>query len=375
MILRGSLTAVELRTRGCRGTTSAQQNLMVGVDTMKHKTINLLLYGGIAAVILAWTVPRANADSHPILVERIVAQINNKIITQRMYDAERQKLRTELAQKYSGAKLQEQYLAHSKNLLRDMIDQDLLVQKAKDDDISVETDLIRRLDQIRQENNLPSLEALQQAVEKGGMNWEDFKNQIRRQLLTQEVISRELGSRIIISRAEAQKFFEAHEKEFDSPPGVHLAEILISTDKHSPEEAEKLANKALADIQDGAHFSEVAKKYSDAPSASDGGDVGFFKAGTIAPAIASAIANVDVGEVSPIIKTQYGYMIFKVLERRVGTTPTFDQVRNQVMNYLYGEKIRDSLRGFLTTLREQSSIRLAPGFVDTGAPPGGDRSD
>ncbi len=342
---------------------------------MKCKTFNLLLCGVIAAITLAWTVPRTNADSHPILVERIVAQINNKIITQRMYDGERQKLHTELAQQYSGAKLQEEFLAHTKNLLRDMIDQDLLVQKAKDDDISVETDLIKRLDEIRQQNNLPSLEALQQAVEKSGMNWEDFKNQIRRSLLEQQVISRDVGSRIIISRAEARKFFEDHTKMFDSPPGVHLAEILISTDKHSPEEAEKLAKKAMADIQDGAHFSNVAKKYSDAPSASDGGDVGFFKTGTIAPAIASAITNVDVGEVSPIIKTQYGYMIFKVLERRVGKSPTFDQVQNQVMNYLYGEKIRGSLRGFLTTLREQSSIRLAPGFVDTGAPPGGDRSD
>lgn len=342
---------------------------------MKGKTINLLIYWGIIATVLASAVPRADGRSRPVLVERIIARVNNKIITQRQYDKDRATLHSQLAQQYSGAKLEQEFKTQSKNLLRDMIDQDLMVQKAKDDDISVETDLIKRLDEIRQQYNLPSLDALQKAVEKEGVDWEDFKDQIKRNLLMRRVISREVGSRIIISRADARKYFDAHRKEFDSPPGVHLAEILISTEKHSPHEAEELAKKALAEIQNGTRFSDVAKKYSDAPSAKEGGDVGFFKAGTIAPAISSAIANVDAGEVSPIVKTKYGYMIFDVLEKRVGKNPTFEQVSNQVMNYLYEQKIQGALRGFLTTLRKQSSIRLAPGFVDTGAPPGGDRSD
>lgn len=341
---------------------------------MARKSFKSLIWWGLMGAMIAWAAPRANADSRPILVERIIARINNKIITQRQYDAERQKLHAELAQKYSGITLEQQFQVHGKNLLRDMIDQDLLVQKAKDDDISVETDVIKRLDEIRQQYNLPTLQALQQAVENSGMDWEDFKDHIKRQLLTQKVISREVGSRIILSRADARKYFEAHKKEFDSPPGVHLAEILISTEKHSPEQAEKLAKEAMAEIQNGAKFEDVAKKYSDAPSAKEGGDIGFFKAGTIAPNIAAAIANVDAGEVSKIIKTQYGYMIFDVLEKRVGETPTFDQVSNQVMNYLYETRIQGALRGFLTTLRKESYIRLAPGFVDTGAPPGYDES-
>lgn len=340
---------------------------------MIGKTIKPLVYCGLLAATVAWLAPQANA-ARAILVERIIARINNKIITQREYDKELQTLHEQLAQQYSGAKLEQEFKIQSKNMLRDMIDQDLLVQKAKDDDISVETDVIKSLDQIRQQYNLPSLEALQQAVEKDGMNWEDFKNRIRRKLLQQKVISQEVGSRIMLTRADAQKYFEAHKKQFDSPPGVHLAEILISTDKHSPAEADKLAKKALSEIQNGARFSDVAKEYSDAPSAKDGGDVGFFKAGTIAPDIAKAISNVDTGDVSGIIKTQYGYMIFKVLEKRVGNAPTFDQVANQVMNYLYDQKIQDSLRGFLTTLRKESYIRLAPGFVDTGAPAGYDES-
>ncbi|HET7216137.1 MAG TPA: peptidyl-prolyl cis-trans isomerase [Terriglobia bacterium] len=340
---------------------------------MPRKTINFLICLGLAALAIWVAIPRAGAST--LLVERIIARINNKIITQRQYDKERDKLHAQLAQQYSGQKLDQEFNDRSKNLLRDMIDSDLMVQKANDDDINVDTDVIKRLDEIRQQYNLKSLQALQDAVEKDGMNWEDFKDQIKRQLLMQQVISREVGSRIILTRADAQKYFDAHKKEFDSPPGVHLAEIMVSTEKHTPAEAEKLAKKAQTEIQNGARFSDVAKELSDSPSAKEGGDVGFFKQGTISEAIAADITKVDVGDVTPIIKTQYGYMIFKVLEKRTGQHPTFDQVSNQVMNYLYDQRVQGAMRGFLTQLRNESSIRLAPGFTDTGAPAGGDQSD
>ena len=341
------------------------------MKVMPRKTFNLLMCLGLAALAIPAVMPGANT----LLVERIIARINNKIITQRQYDKERDKLHAQLAQQLSGQKLEQEFNDRSKNLLRDMIDSDLMVQKANDDDINVDTDVIKRLDEIRQQYNLKSLQDLQDAVEKDGMNWEDFKDQIKRQLLMQQVISREVGARIILTRADAQKYFNAHKQEFDSPPGVHLAEIMISTEKHTPAEADKLAKKALSEIQNGARFSDVAKELSDSASAKEGGDVGFFKQGTISEEIANDIAKVDIGEVTPIIKTQYGYMIFKVLEKRTGQHPTFDQVSNQVMNYLYDQRVQGAMRGFLTQLRNDSSIRLAPGFTDTGAPPGGDQSD
>ncbi len=339
---------------------------------MTRKTVNILICLVLAVLAMPAAVPTANAKT--VLVERIIARINNKIITQREYDKEREKLHAQLAQQLSGQKLEEEFNQKSKDLLRDMIDQDLMVQKANDDDIKVDTDVIKHLDQIRQQYNLKSLQALQDAVEKDGMNWEDFKDQIKRQLLMQQVISREVGSRIIMTRADAQKYFEAHKEQFDSPPGVHLAEIMVSTEKHTPAEAEKLAKKAQTELQSGARFPDVAKELSDSASAKEGGDVGFFKQGTISDAIAKDIAKVDVGDITPIIKTQYGYMIFKVLERRVGQHPTFDQISTQVMNYLYDQRVQNGMRGFLTDLRKESYIRLAPGFVDTGAPPGGDES-
>jgi peptidyl-prolyl cis-trans isomerase SurA len=340
---------------------------------MPKKTFNLLMCLGLAALAVAAALPGASAKT--VLVERIIARVNNKIITQRQYDKQRDDLHAKLTQQYSGQQLTQEFDQQSKNLLRDMIDQDLIVQKANDDDINVDTDVIKHLDEIRQQYHLKSLQDLQDAVEKDGMNWEDFKDQIKKQLQMQKVIAQEVGSRIMLTRADARKYFDAHKNDFDSPPGVHLAEIMISSEKHTPAEAEKLAKKAQTEIQNGSRFSDVAKELSDSSSAKEGGDVGFFKQGTISDAIAKDIAKVDVGEVTPIIKTQYGYMIFKVLEKRTGQHPSFDQIADQVMNYLYDQKVQEGLRPFLTKLRNESSIRLAPGFTDSGAPPGGDISD
>lgn len=301
------------------------------------------------------------------VVERIIARVNNEIVTQRMFEREKQKLRTQLAQDYSGAELETQLREQSKNLLRDLIDQALMVQKAKDLDINVETDLVKRLDEIRKQSNLNGLEDLQKEVEKQGLIWEDFKDQIRRNMLMREVISREVGRTIVVSREDARKYYETHKNEFKSPGGVHLAEILVSTEKRKPEEAEKRSKEALAELKGGARFAEVAKKYSDDASANDGGDVGFFKDGTLAPALAQVLAKLDVGDNSELVQTKFGYTLIKLLERWNPGIPTFDQIEQRVEEMLYNQEMQPALRKFLVTLRKESYIFLAPGYVDSGA--------
>jgi peptidyl-prolyl cis-trans isomerase SurA len=301
------------------------------------------------------------------IVERIIARVNNEIITQRQFDRDRQQLRARLAGDYSGVELEVQVREQSKNLLRDMIDQDLMVQKAKDLDVNVETEVVKQLDEMRKKYNLASLEEFEKEAEKQGISWEDFKDNIRRDLLMREVIGREVGSRIIVAHEDARKYFNEHKQEFASPEGVHLAEILISPDKHNPQEVEQRTKEALAEIKAGQRFLEVAKKYSDDPNASEGGDVGFFKTGTLAPEIEEAIKKLDTGDTSGSFKTKHGPMIVKVLERRKAGIPNFEDVEQQVMNRIYDQKIQSSLRQYLAKLRKESYIYLAPGFVDTGA--------
>lgn len=322
----------------------------------------------ILAIILGIVAVPPSAFCRRELIDRIIARVNEEIITQRQYDAEKEKLRAQLTQQYSGQELEAQYQAAVKDLLRDMIDQDLLVQKAKDLNINVETDLVQRLDQIRKQMGLASIQDLENEVEKQGLIWEDFQNNIRRRILTQRVIEQQVGSRIMVTQAEARKYFEEHRKDFSSPAGVELAEIQISNSKWGEDTASQRAKSALSMIQAGAKWPDVVKKYSDGPNANSGGDVGFFPNGSLLPEISKAIQNLDPNDTSGIIQTQSGYLIVKLLQRRSAGAPKFEEVEQQVDNALYEQKMQPALRDYLTTLRKESYIYLAPGFVDAGAP-------
>src|SRR5436853_5101039 len=129
-------------------------------------------------------------------VEEIIARVNNEIITRSEYDKARQtaeeEAKSECQNRCTPEQLQIAIEDRQKHTLRELVDQSLLVQRAKDMGVSVEPELIKRLDAIRTQNNLPSMEELEKAVSgQPGMNWEDFKNNIRNTLLTQRVISSE----------------------------------------------------------------------------------------------------------------------------------------------------------------------------------------
>jgi len=325
------------------------------------RIISILACAIVAATFTAPPAPAAH------VVERIIARVNAEIITQRQFERERDKLRDELSQQYSGAELDAKLNDESKNLLRNLIDQSLMVQKAKDEDINVETDIVKRLDQMRKQDNLATIEDMQKAAEEQGINWEDFKDQIRRQLLMQEVIQRDIGSRIIVTRQEELKYYNDHKDDFQSEGVIHLAEILISTEKYKPDEAEKRAKAAEAELKGGARFNDVAKKYSDGPDAEQGGDIGVMKTPTIAPTIAAALAKLETNEYTDPIQTENGYMILRLLERFSPGIPKFEEAEQRVQETIYSQRMVPKFREFATQLRKDSYIFLAPGYTDTGA--------
>ena len=335
----------------------------------KRRNRTLIRAAAVAFAVMAGAMAAARpARAARKVVERIIARVNSEIVTQRQFERERDKLRAQLAEQFTGAELEAKVREGSKDMLRDLIDRALMVQKAKDLDINVETDVIKRLEEIRKSMNVDSLEDLQKGAEKNGINWEDFKEDIRRGLLMREVIGREVGRSIIVSREDARKYFDGHKEEFASPGGVFLAQILISNEKHKADEAEKRSKEALAELKAGQKWSAVVKKYSDdTGTVDDGGSIGFMKDGTLAPALNEAIAKLEVNETSDAIPIKTGFIILKVMDRRRPGTPSFDEVEGRVIEFLYNQKMQPALRDYLVNLRKESYIFLAPGYVDTGA--------
>jgi len=201
-----------------------------------------------------------------------------------------------------------------KNTLRDLIDQSLLVQRGKDMGVNVEPEVIKRLDQLRQQNKIDSMEDLEKAVTAQGSNWEDFKNNIRNGILTQRVIGSEVGSHITIGKAEVEKYYNEHKKEFVRPEQVALREIEVSTEGKKDEELPELKKKAetaLKRVKDGEDFGEIAKRFSDSSTAKQGGFLGVYKRGELSKALEDLVFKMKKNELTDVMDTKQGYWFCK----------------------------------------------------------------
>ena len=195
--------------------------------------------------------------------------------------------------------------------LKDLIDQSLLVQRGKDMGISVETDVIKRLDQIRIQNNLSSMEDLEKAVSSHGLNWEDFKDNIRKSILTQKVISQEVGSHITIGKEDVAKYYDEHKSEFVRPEQVALREIEVSTEGKKDSELpdlKKKAETALKRVKDGEDFGEIAKRFSDGSTAKQGGFLGVYKRGELSKELEDTVFKMKKNDLTDVLDTKQGYL-------------------------------------------------------------------
>src|SRR6202046_2911671 len=327
---------------------------------------------GSAAIALA--VPLGlRAKAKGTVVEEIVARVNNDAITLSDMQKADQALHEEIAHDCQGCppdRVEEVYKDKQKDLLRDLIDQALLVERAKDMAVSVETDVIKRLDEMRKQNNIASMEDMEKEVEKQGMGWEDLKTQIRNSLLTQEVIRREVGSHINIPNDEVKKYYDEHQKDFVRPEQVVLAEIFLSTDGKSPEEmssVEKKAEDLRNRVVKGEEFSEIAKHFSEGSTAKDGGTLGTFERGQLDKQLEDVVFKMNKGQMTDVIQTKSGFEVLKVEAHFEAGLQPQDKVENEIMNRIYAQKMQPTMRDYLSQLREQSYVMVKPGYTDSAA--------
>jgi len=316
----------------------------------------------------------ARAQAKSVVVEEIIARVNNDVITMSDYQKADEQLREEVAHDCQGCpqdKLMAEFKEQQKDLLRGLIDQSLMVQRAKDMGISVESDVIKRLDDVRKQNQLASMEDLEKAVEGSGLAWEDYKTTIRNGLLTQEVVRREVGSHINIPGDEVKKYYDAHPQEFTRPEQVEISEIFLSTEGKSPEEIESVQKKAedlRNRVMKGDDFNEIAKRYSEGSTAKDqGGSLGTFKQSELAPQLEEVVFKMDKGQITDVIQTKTGFEILKVEAHFKAGLQPMDKVENEIMNRLYMQKMQPQMRDYLGQLREESYVMVKPGYTDTAA--------
>ena len=338
----------------------------------------------IFAVSFALLALALHADN---IVDEIIARVNDQIITRSDFEKAKATRMDELKQQFPSD-WQSKWPEAQKDLLRDLIDRQLLLEKGKELGITGETETIKRLNQMRQQMGLATMEDLENEAKKQGISFEDFKEQIRVGAVTEQVIGQEVGSKIHITSEEVQQFYKDHQKELEGPEAVSLSEILFSTqpkqkpdenakdkqDQQPPQEdpavlqaAEKKAQDAEQQLKNGADFAELAKKVSDAETASQGGVLGTFKRGELAKELEDKTFALKSGQVTEPIRTRQGFIILKVDDHHPAGVPPLSEVEKRIENAIYSQKVEPAARAYLEKLREQAYIDIKPGYTDAGA--------
>jgi len=219
------------------------------------------------------------------------------------------------------------------------------------------------------------MDELAEAAKGQGVQFEDFKQNMKNQILTQLVIRNEVQPKVQVTKEEERKYYAEHQKDFQHPERVRLSEILVSTDKVQPgdqagvAEVAQKAQQLLEQVRGGAAFDEIAKKGSDGPTAAQGGDLGYFKRGTLARELEEKTFAMKAGDASDVVRTKQGFLILKVTEHEQAGVPPLKDVEAEIGDTLYYQKLQPALREYLTKLREDAYIDVRPGYVDTGASP------
>ncbi len=289
-------------------------------------TLRLLRIPAAFVMVTALLAPSASAQARGAVpaspyggetVEDIVARINDQIITSSDYDRAMKELDQE--QKQHGASMQDISESH-KDLLRNLIDQQLWLSKGKELGITGETELVSRLNEIRKQYNLSTLEDLEKAAQEQGVSYEDFKANIRNGIITQTVMRQEVGNRISVTPGEVQRYFEAHKQDYAQQESVQLGEILVSVgpadapsdDPQKVAAAQAKANDIEAKLHAGGDFGQLARTFSDGTTATSGGELGSYKRGQLAKVFEDQVFDMKAGSYTEPIRTKQGFVIFKV---------------------------------------------------------------
>jgi peptidyl-prolyl cis-trans isomerase SurA len=329
-------------------------------------------------ILIAGTLPLFAADVR--VVEEIAAKVNGEIVTRGELAERRKEIENELRAKgVAGAQLDAAVKQQSAEVLENKIDELLLVQKAKDlPNISVDGDISRWVAGMQVAAKISDSDKFAEWVrQQFGVTLEDLKQRQKNSLLAERVVQSEVGSRINISEAERQKYYEEHKADFVREEQVFLSQIVISTDGKTPEqaaEAEKKAKQLVTRARQGDKFSELASGNSDdAATAANGGYVGApLKRADLRPEVANLVFTQKKGYVTDPIKIPAGFLILKVEERHEAGQATYEEVKDEIQGILAGPRMEPKVREYLTRLRQEAFLEIRDGYVDAGAAPGKD---
>ena len=286
----------------------------------------LVLFLALLGSAPSGAAPDERARSEPALLDRVVAVVNNEVITRLDLDEQMRVALQQLRRQNTPLPAQD---VLERQLLERLVTARVLVQTARETGLRVDdTQLQRSLERIAQENKLTP-EAFRKALEGDGVNFNRFRDELRNEILIARLKEREVDSKILITDAEIDNYLKNQQSQGGKDDEYSLAHILVMVpEQASPEQIQArraVAEKALSQLRGGADFRQVSAGVSDAPNALEGGPLGWRPSSRLPQIFVDGVKTLKVGDLSPVLRSANGFHILKLLDKRGNETPVIVQ--------------------------------------------------
>ncbi len=326
-------------------------------NLMRREKMKRICYRGVIVLTLVFGWVSTSAA----VVDRIVAIVNQEIITLSEVEKWSGPLQKEI-EAADRLEKREKVNEVSRKVLEKLVEEKLIDQEAKRAGIKVSTKEVEfALEEIKRQNG-SSQEEMENALTKEGLTLEAFKQQIEKRLLRDRLVSWSVKVEPKVGEKELLDFYQKNIDRYQSRLTYRPSHIFFVIPKEATSEEisgiRRKCQQVLEKIRKGEDFGEMAILYSQDASSKDRGDLGYFKKGELLPAFEREAIRLKVGEVSGIVRTQFGFHIIKLFDRKGGGPAPFEEVKEKVQADCYEKKMEKAFNEFLSKLREKSMIEM-----------------
>ena len=315
-----------------------------------------LWIAGLACILFIGWISSVTAA----VMDRILVVVNDKIITQSDFNNVFDPIKKRIESALSGAEREKTLRDSREAILARMIDNILIDQEAAKMGILVEEEEISgAIKNILTQRKL-TMTDFEKILDQEGLSMEAYRKEIRDQMVRSRIVRYELRSLIIVTDAEIGDYYMNNRRDYDGQEAVHIKQIIMFFPGQDNQEEKEKINGVMQDIlrqlRAGESFDKLAIRFSQGPTAREGGDIGYIPRGIMPPAVEEIAFTMEPGKISDIIESDQGLSIITVTDRRAGGSSMIESAREEIKEKIMENKIAKKYDDWITDLRKKSLI-------------------
>jgi parvulin-like peptidyl-prolyl isomerase len=325
---------------------------------MRMRNLTIAHGKKITVVLAALAVFAAAQCALAKQTDKIIAVVNDEVITKADLETALAPVYNQYRSVYEGEEFMKKLDEARSGILKNMIEDKLLLSVAKRREIEIsEDDIEEKLNQVR--SKFGSAEEFNETLVKQNLSIAELKDMYKDRLLVMKLLEEEIGAKIGITPVEVAEYYYSHKDEFKEPQKARVFDILIKPkDKETFEMAKGRAEEILRRLEEGMDFALAAREYSQGSNAGKGGDLGVVERGQMIPRLDGAIFGLEPGQISKIVESKIGFHIFKVISKTPERLKSLEEASDEIRGLVHRRKFDDRYKDYIEDLKDNAYISI-----------------